>query len=376
MEDIPPRDPRHPLEDEIYKSLDMDGWSMGPDVEDLAAKLKGDVHEAIEKKREEIELIRNEVLPKVELQLQNALAYPTRGTFDEYMIMEAQNGLVFNGDLHAVHSIQASHDTMPLSVAQIGICLVSYEKEAGTYSSRIYKKDLRARGQSPMDELMARMNENRKSASGSGADKMTVLARRGLRAYAERSLLLDKVDSRWRMGHGNPITMELLTDYWGNAHSLGGVALDMLKKLVEFERFVFVADKPTSHAWALLGNALKPGEYIIVDTLDREMMTIELKHKLRNKAAGKFLEKYGTQVVFGLYRASVLGKPQMFYAHRKHARTAALIAVADSVLQDHRGAPMLLELAHSICQATFDRSAFQVMVRQAYADAGLPFRFM
>jgi hypothetical protein len=76
-----------------------------------------------------------------------------------------------------------------------------------------------------------------------------------------------------------------------------------------------------------------------------------------------------------MYRASSLAPAQMFYAHADHAHEAALIVLADSVLQEHRGFPMLIDLADGVCRATFGGEVFDVSARVAYAQAGEPFRY-
>jgi hypothetical protein len=77
-----------------------------------------------------------------------------------------------------------------------------------------------------------------------------------------------------------------------------------------------------------------------------------------------------------MYRASKLSPAQTFYAHVDHAHEAALIAMADSVLQEHRGFPMLIDLADGVCRASFGATTFAVSTQLAYAHAGEPFRYL
>jgi hypothetical protein len=67
--------------------------------------------------------------------------------------------------------------------------------------------------------------------------------------------------------------------------------------------------------------------------------------------------------------------PQIFYAHADFVQEAALIAMADSVLQAHRGFPMLLDLADTVCRSSFGTEAFHSTVQSAYAHQGNPFRY-
>ncbi len=50
--------------------------------------------------------------------------------------------------------------------------------------------------------------------------------------------------------------------------------------------------------------------------------------------------------------------------------------MADSVLQEHRGFPMLIDLADGLCSAIFGAETFTTSARLAYAAAGEPFRYM
>ena len=68
--------------------------------------------------------------------------------------------------------------------------------------------------------------------------------------------------------------------------------------------------------------------------------------------------------------------PQIFYAHADHVHEAALVAMADSVLQSHRGFPMLIDLADTVCSSTFGTNAFNSTVQSAYAQAGDPLRYL
>jgi hypothetical protein len=89
-----------------------------------------------------------------------------------------------------------------------------------------------------------------------------------------------------------------------------------------------------------------------------------------------FVEELGPQIVIGLYRASAQAPVRLFYAHRDFACEAAVIAMADSVLQEHRGFPMLIDLADAVCRATFGSETFNTLIQQAYAESGAPFRYL
>ena len=75
-----------------------------------------------------------------------------------------------------------------------------------------------------------------------------------------------------------------------------------------------------------------------------------------------------------MYRASTHAPPYLLYAHREHAEEAAVVALADSVLQEHRGFPTLIDLADTVCRTVFGVDSFAPAVRLAYTEAGEPLR--
>ena len=88
----------------------------------------------------------------------------------------------------------------------------------------------------------------------------------------------------------------------------------------------------------------------------------------------RFIETVASQVVVGLFRASPLAPAQLFYAHVHHADLAAHIAIADSMLQEHRGFPLLIDLAHHVCAGVFG-GTLRALTGTAYAAAGAPWRY-
>jgi hypothetical protein len=88
----------------------------------------------------------------------------------------------------------------------------------------------------------------------------------------------------------------------------------------------------------------------------------------------RFIATVASRVVVGLFRASALAPAQLFYAHVDHADLAAHIAIADSMLQEQRGSPLLLDLARHVGDAVFGDS-LQTLAESAYAAAGAPWRY-
>ena len=47
------------------------------------------------------------------------------------------------------------HDTLALTIYQIGVCLVSYNGQRGSWSQRLFRRDLHRSHGDPVDEAIA-----------------------------------------------------------------------------------------------------------------------------------------------------------------------------------------------------------------------------
>ena len=298
-------------------------------------------------------------------------------------IEKVHRGLLFTGQVEACDGISVPFDTLPITIVQIGVCLVSYRGNQGSWVHRLYRRDLRVGGLDPVEETLEMLERRQRRAgfdNSSRRDTLSDLARRGIMTFAERAVLMGISQAPWRMGHGNPAPYELLTG--SGMKELLERSLDLLKQLVNHKKFVFVPSSPAERALLTIGNALRPLEFALVDTLEDGISRLVERGHYRGDWAGlvdrvrEFGHDLGSRIVKGIYRGSVLSPVQIFYAHEDHAHEAALIAMADSVLQEDRGFPMLIDLADTLCGVTFGRETLSGPVQMAYAEAGEPFRYL
>lgn len=368
--------------EKLSQTLDLATWTPGADLSAMYARLEQEVAEAVRKETDYQKLIRAKVFPLLRTREgapRGAGVY--RAPLER--VEDVHRKLLFNGAVEACDGTVASHDTLPVTITQIGVCVVSYRGDQGSWVHRIYRRDLRtSSAQNPVDETLDLL-ERRRERGGVGhttRDRLTDLARRGIMAFAERAVLLDRSSAAWRMGHGNPTPWELVTG--SGMVELVEASLDLMTRLVlKHQRFVFIPSAPSARELLTIGNALKPLEYAIIDTNEHSLGKVATGHyrgegwgDMRN-AVEDFVGQCGPKIVVGMYRASRLAPAQMFYAHIDHAHEAALIAMADSVLQEHRGFPMLIDLADNLCSAMFGADTFGTSTEVAYAAAGEPFRY-
>lgn len=365
----------------LTDALNLDTWTAGEDLAETFGRVEREVAEALEKEDD----YRREIRKLIFSRLKTYPDAPAEAGKYEATVAElekVQRGLLFNGAVEACDGTSVVHDTIPLTITQIGVSLVSYNGQQGTWAHRMFRRDLRSKIADPVEEVLTVLERReRREAQGLEGDSLSELARRGIMAYAERAILKDKSQAQWRMGHGSPAPYELLTGLWSSQRDRIRVSLDLIKWYVlEHKRFVFVPSAPRKRHLIMIGNALHPLEFAVISTLKPEIEKMIESGGYREESGvlpemRKFRDEVAPQIVVGLYRASAMSPPYLFYAHKDYVQIAARIALADSVLQEHRGFPMLIDLADTVCSTTFGVDSFMSQVQTAYADAGQPYRY-
>lgn len=370
----------------VENSLNMDTWQLGDDLAAMYQKLEREIASAVAQEGDMQERIRSKLFPAV-FKHPQAPAQAGCYTVDTATLERVHRGLLFNGSVEACDGTSLVHDSLPITIAQIGVALVSYQGNQGTWVHRLYRRDLRMGGFDPIEEALALLERRRRRDSTdaqSTRDKLSDFTQRGIMAYAERAILWQKSQALWRMGHGHPVPYELLT---GGGLVINGemplleYSMKMWREwLMQHKRWVFVTSAPSDRVMLTLGNALRPLEFALVGTPLQSMRDIAAGNLPSGKGlkakVQAFVEEIGPQIVIGLYRASPQAPVRLFYAHKEYACLAATIAIADSVLQEHRGFPLLIDLADTVCRTTFGSTTFRSMVQQAYTEAGAPFRYL
>ena len=371
-------------DEKLSDTLDLDTWTLGEDVAAFLDRTEREIADAIERENAAIKYLRDVVFPQIRPSQDapkdippNAGLYRARRNDLE----RVHRGMLFNGGVEACDGTRVVHDTLPLTITQIGVCLVSYNGQQGSWAHRLYRRDLRTKVSDPVEEIFELLHRREKrGAQGQEEDNdsKSILAGRGIMAWAERAIMREKSNALWRMGHGHPAPYELLTNLWSSNIDSIRIPLELIQWYADYKRFVFVPSAPSKRHLLTIGNALRPMEFIIVQTIHREIEKL-LRGNYRGpvlKAMEEFCGEVAPKIVVGLYRVWQGAPAHVFYAHVDNAEMAAHIAMADSVLQEYRGFPMLIDLADTVCRTTFGGAGFTSSVQMAYADAGEPFRYL
>jgi len=369
----------HGIVDEEYQrvfsenldtTLDLATWEKGWDWERLIAGLGSHIIDS--EKREEFvrTAVRNKILPSLK----------ARTRLDEAGVYEASaewlktvfEGLLFPGRVAAVNSIVAAHDSLSLGITQIGIAVVGYGGQSGNFSQQLFRRDMTTRNDDALKGVMDCLRQRHDRSGLVHRDSLSTLARRGIRAYAERAILMDRVKTEWRLGQGNPCSREMLS---GSGYTrLLRASLGVLRRLIlEHKKFVFVSESLNERGYLTLGGALKAGEYALIHTLESDSNYFVERWQYDDGVAEEafdFVRECCPQVLIGLFRVSEAAPPRLFYAHREHVHIAAHIALADSLLRPERGFPMLLDVAGASCRGIFGPESFLGLVNDAYTRAG------
>jgi hypothetical protein len=377
--------------EDLRDILDFNTWRPGDDLAAEYPRIEREVREALAAETELQRRTRHELFPRL---FDPTVGPASAGAYAANMdvLKLIHRGLLFNGGVEACDGTVHVHDTLPLTIYQIGVGLVSYRGDRGTWHHRLFRRDLRLRGGDPIEEALQALERRDRRAAlnhSTPGDRLGELARNTLMQYAERAALVQRSNAVWCMGHGNPVTYELLTGADVLELMLAGTAV--LRELVEKRRkFVFVASEPREHLLLTLGQALPPLHYAVVDTLDNRLrgwfhqrrFTLESADALSwdgeplepTEWIPRFLERVASQVAVGVYRATATAPAQLFYAHVEHVHTAAHVVLADSMFQEQRGFPLLIDLAHHLCAGVFGGS-LRHLTETAYAAAGAPWRY-
>lgn len=360
--------------EDFSKTIDIDTWRIGENLAELFPFIQNELTEARKDELRIHKTFREKVFPL----LKEKAIVPHAGLHGEIqdleMIKKAHKGILFNGSVTACGSISSVYNSVPISITQIGVCLVNYQGQHGSYSHRLFRRDLRYKNDDPIKEAMDLIEKRPGSEDANNKrERLSDIAIRGIKTYAERSILLEKSESKWILGSGTPIPNELMRGFWSSQKAMKEKSIALMRKMIlEHKHFVYIQDCVRNPQLWTFGNALNSFEYLVIDTI---------KDNLEERLAtggmrGEFLADYtkmvadvGDKIAVGVFRVSKYSSPHIFYCHIDNIPIAALIAMADSALQLHVGSPMLLDLAGNICKTAFNQGDFIAAIEQAFAKA-------
>ncbi|MBV8593227.1 MAG: hypothetical protein JOZ27_02880 [Caulobacteraceae bacterium] len=362
-------------------TLDINTWQSGVRAIQAFDRLEQEMAQAEELSSGLRKSIRENVFPHIASPGAPACAGVYRATLSD--VKDAQRNVLFNGLVEGCDANSHLFHTLSIQIIQIAVATTSYFDQEQMWAHRIYRRDIPLKGgTSVLDETLEILRRRSGGPENSGGRrKITDMMRRGVMTYMERVILADKAQAPWRVGHGNPLAYELLSG--AGITELIVKSIPVLDRLIlQHKRFLFIPSMTKKEHFLTIGDALDPLEYAIIDDATADLNAI-LEGGYRGEwrsVAEKTLEPFckeaGPAVVAGVYRASALAPARMFYAHRDFAHEAAHIAFADSILQEHRGFPMLIDMADGVCGTYFGAETLNRPSLTALSNTGQPYRYL
>ncbi|MCZ2342971.1 MAG: hypothetical protein LC104_14450 [Bacteroidales bacterium] len=361
------------LSSSLRETLNLASWGDGPGLEELLGKVQAAIEQSILEEAKLRETIRSNILSELR-NFPDAPASAGVYSVPDRWLRDARRNLLLPGHVTACDGVSTGHEGLTATVASIGVCLIRYDGRMNSWQSTFLRQDYHTQTLDPVAQLRAVLDRRGSTLTRDGtatAEAMHTLLRRGLMAVAERKALLERTQSRWRMGHGVPAPLELLTGAGANA--IIDLALPILEPLLlGHPRWVFSPDTLANRALLTVANALAPGELAIFQTgkpmLEAIVESTDYAPGYRKRVEA-FTTRLGAASVLGGFRATRYAPPQLFVAHADLALEAGLIAMADASLNPHRGSPLILELAMMGARNGLGLNAFQGIVASAYVRA-------
>jgi len=354
--------------EDYSEATNIETWKPDRNLGRLYSRIEEEIITAKQNEQDSNSVIRNDIFPKIKTNTTVPFAGLQSDTTPE-LIEKVHKGFLFNGAVTACGSVSVMYDSLPISITQMGICLVNYQGQHGSYSHQLYRRDLRFNHSINFDSAISFIQRKQNE----DATKINSLAMRSIKSYVERAILLQKSDAKWLFGYGFPAPYELMMGFWANQEEVKNQSIQMMNQMIlEHKRFVYVQSSMIHPDYWALGNALNPFEYLVIDTMEDKMVQMVNSGNTRLEIKNDYLEfarDAGSKIAVGVYKVSQQAPPQVFYCHIDHIQIAALIAMSDSALQQHSGTPMLLDLAENLCKNAFGKTDFMASIDQAYTRA-------
>jgi len=358
----------------IEETLNLASWDPADRLAEQFGRIEREIKSALARELDSRIAIRNEVFP---LLRSRADAPPNAGVHRVSLteLRTVQRSLLFSGHVQAVDGASVVHQTLPITIVQTAVVMANYLGETGAWGHRIFQKDVRLQPRDGMDEALAFLQGRARQEEGD--DGISDMLRRGLMMHGELNVLATAATAPWRVGHGHPLPKELLTGT--GMPELIELSVPLFRELLlNHKQFVYVPQGSNDRVLQTIGGALLPLEYAIIQDVAAYLgKVIEDGHygSGRFKQAKILLDLFRDEaehkIVAGVYRVSPHSPAQIFYAHADHAAEAAIVAMADAILVETRGFPMLLDVAGTLCRELFPPDSILRPAAAVYAKSAL-----
>ena len=359
----------------IEETLNLASWDPADRLAEQFGRIEREIELAIAREMDSRLAIRDKVFPLLRSRTDAPMYAGVHGvSINE--LRTIQKSLLFSGHVQAVDGASVVHQTLPITIVQTAVVMANYLGETGAWGHRIFQKDVRLQPRNGVDEVLAFL-QGRAQQGDEGDGGISDMLRRGLMMHGELNVLATAATAPWRIGHGHPLPKELLTGT--GMPELIELSVPLFRELLlNHKYFVYVPRGTRDALLQTIGGALLPLEYAIVQDVSAYLASvIDDGHYGRGRfqhakvMLNAFRDEAEHKIVAGVFRVSPHSPAQVFYAHSDHAAEAALVAMADAILVEARGFPMLLDVAGALCRELFPPDSIFRPAAAVYAKSSL-----
>jgi hypothetical protein len=352
----------------LRQALDLEQWDDHAGLQVMMDRIPAAIRKSVVAERQLHIDIRANILQK----LKSLTDTPTMAgvySVDDAHLKAARRNILLAGRITAVDAANTGHDGVTTSLVAVGVCMTRYDTAMHSWRTTFLRQDYQANHTDVVTGLKEFLDKRQSQGSVDQRDNMTNLLRRGITASMERKALLLRTNTPWRLGHGVPTPLEILTGS-GSMELIDEMIPTLEQLLLQHKRWVFVSERDASRVLLTIAGALRPGQIAILQKgklVLQKMVERGTYDSVRKANVLDFAERLGEAMVVGGFRATPQAPAQLFFAHAEHALEAGVIALADAALQPQRGYPLLLELARLGAKSGLGIESFGSLVEAAYS---------
>ena len=149
----PPDEFEETFGEPLRSVLDVERWHTGEELGEMYERITAEIAEAVAQEARLHSPIRTKIFSQIRARQLVRGAGVYRATAEQ--LRRVHEGLLMTGQVEACDATRHAHHTMPMTVAQIGVSLVAYKGDLGTWVQRLFRRDLRATMPDPIDEALA-----------------------------------------------------------------------------------------------------------------------------------------------------------------------------------------------------------------------------
>lgn len=267
---------------------------------------------------------------------------------EDLSIQEILKKELVTGNVVAVDGTCTDYDLLLGFQARIGIVATNYKNARNEYT--VYISDpFIAYDKNEIDDVLEYAKQK-----GQGRVGISSAHIRAIMLYKEREFVLERKE-KYKMVQGDILPYELKNGQ-GRLRGLRS-CLELGRRLINDENIIAVQTKTTDPLLRLVGQALLPGEYIVLrdyaDDLNAFLEGEGNKAKEANfsnedgQTFKLFVQDAINKFSVGVYKAS--NRAYVFYAPSKNISEMINLVFVDSKFQPLRGFPLLLDYADTLC---------------------------